>query len=338
MFRHSLLLSLVLPLIFLLVLLMFAVSFDLLLKEKIPELRFLSVGLIGLIASWLVVSFYFQIRRRVLNPLRDLRRKLQRVRYDRLESMAPFLSKDEVADVVAGYNQMVSVLSAEREERVRLERERILQSQLAALGLQADGLVHELATPLSAISTMAKLAADGDQASAKALAMEARALTERLKRFMNLFRDRKVAVQPILLSRIVQVRIRLIPHDRVKCEYIPVDDLSILSDEILLSEILDNLLRNAERHAKSKVLVETVRSGEEAWVTVSDDGNGIPPKYMEKLFRPFFTTSESGHGLGLFISKLWSQALGGQLVLYAPVHPVLGGASFRIVLPVKNQN
>ena len=54
MFRQSLLLSLLLPMVLLLVILMLAVSFDLWLKGKVPDLRAISAGLIGILAAWLV--------------------------------------------------------------------------------------------------------------------------------------------------------------------------------------------------------------------------------------------------------------------------------------------
>ncbi len=304
--------------------------------DKIPEMHSISTALIGLIVAWIPISFYFRIRRRVLTPLRELRQKFQRAEKDRLESMSPPPSQDEINDVVGGYNQMVAALLTEREEKQRMERERLLQSQLIALGIQADGLVHELASPLSALSTLAKLASEGDAESAKLLVSETRGLNERLKRFMELFRDRKVAVKLVGLSRVISDRIKMMNESRVHFQFdSPPEPIEIFSDEVLLAEILDNLLRNAGRHAKSKVVVEAERAEGFARVIVTDDGVGIMPGHAEKLFRPFFTTANGGHGLGLFVSRLWAQALGGRLELAAPRHSVLGGASFQIVLPTK---
>lgn len=341
MFRRSLSLSLILHLGVLLLVLMLAVSFYLWAQTRMPEIKPGSVILIGLLVAWIPISFYFQIRRRILTPLRELRQKFQRAGKDRLESMSPPSSLDEMNDVVAGYNQMVAALAGEREEKQRMERERILQSQLVALGIQADGLVHELASPLSALSTLAKLAAEGDAESAKLLASEARNLTERMRRFMALFRDRTVTVKPMGIGRVISERIQRMSgpvegRGRVSFRYDPPQDpIDILSDEVLLSEILDNLLQNAARHAKTVVWVEAERVDGNARVTVSDDGTGILPAHAEKLFRPFFTTSEGGHGLGLFVSMLWAQALGGRLELASARHPTHGGASFRMILPAK---
>ncbi|MBI4179899.1 HAMP domain-containing histidine kinase [bacterium] len=334
MFRRSLPLSLMLPLIGLLVILMLAISFDLWAKQHLPPMRALSAGLVGLVAAWLIVSVYFQIRRRVLTPLRELRRKLQRARYDQLETVPPSPAGDEIADVIDGYNRMVAALTNERADRARLEQERALQSQLAALGLQSDGLVHELASPLSALSTLSKLAAEGDPEALKTIAREIPALAERLRRFMNHFRNRQVTVRPLMLDRIVQERLGILQRGEISCEQKLSENIPVLSDQVLLSEILDNLLNNALRHAKSKVSVECGLEAGSAWLIVTDDGPGVSSKHAEKLFRPFFTTAAGGHGLGLYISRLWAVALGGRLDLDAASHPTLGGASFRLTLPV----
>lgn len=335
MFRRSLTLSLILPLALMLVVLMLVTYVDRSL-EKISEVRFFSTLLIGLIVAWIPISLYFRIRRRFLTPLRDLRQKFQRAEKDRLEIMPLPATKDEVCDVVAGYNQMVNALQVEREEKQRMERERILQSQLVALGTQADGLVHELTSPLSALSTLAKLAAEGDAESARLMVSETRGLNDRLRRFMSLFRQRHVTVQPLMLNDMVAERIKRANHSRISFHFdSPQDPIEVLSDAVLLSEILDNLLQNAERHARSKVFVQAARNEGFAQITITDDGTGISQSHIEKLFRPFFTTSEGGHGLGLFVTKLWTQALGGRIELAAAHHARLGGASFQLILPTK---
>ncbi len=335
MFRHSLTLSLLTPLLVLLVILMVTVALDQWTQKSMPALHGMSVMLIGAAVAWIPVSLYLRIRRRVLNPLRELRQKFMRVDRDRLEMMRLPVSKDEISDVVAGYNQMVSALSAERDERLRYERERLLQSQLVALGLQADGLVHELASPLSTLSTLSKLAAEGDRESAKAAEKEARALAERLRRFMALFQSRRVSVRPFDLGRLISARIGLMECGDKQIRFDPGESpCEILSDEILAGEIIDNLLKNAIRHARSAVYVTMSGPGSEAEVTVSDDGSGITPQAGEKLFRPFYTSAPDGHGLGLFISRLWAQALGGRLELASARDPAHGGASFRLSLPV----
>ena len=101
-----------------------------------------------------------------------------------------------------------------------------------------------------------------------------------------------------------------------------------------------NLLRNASRHARSRVRlsVTPVRDGRWAEILVDDDGDGVTPELAAQLFEPFVTgagraESGSGTGLGLSFSRWASERLGGTLTLEGPARG-LGGASFRVLLPL----
>lgn len=337
MLRNHLTFSILFPLFVLLLVLVLVMSFVAGMRSVAPELRQIFVIVLGVMAAWIPVSVYLQIRRRILNPTRELRQKLQRACKGRPEQMKMPPHRDEIGDLVAGYNQMAASLTAERDENTRYEQEMRLQAQLVALGLQAEGLAHELASPLSAIGTLAKLASEGDAESMEHLRAETEVLKNRLNRFMGLFRERRVSVRPVRVGELVAARIRMLTPGRgVTLRFEPpADPVDVFSDAVLLSEVLDNLLQNAVRHARSVVHVEMEIFPSAVHVCVTDDGPGLSPAYAQKMFRPFFTTVEGGHGLGLFISRLWMQALGGQLEVASARHPKTGGASFRVVLPRK---
>jgi signal transduction histidine kinase len=63
---------------------------------------------------------------------------------------------------------------------------------------------------------------------------------------------------------------------------------------------------------------------------VEDEGQGIDPGNLKKLFTPFFTTKTEGFGLGLSITRKIAEALGGQV---AGVNRPEGGARFMMILP-----
>ena len=74
-------------------------------------------------------------------------------------------------------------------------------------------------------------------------------------------------------------------------------------------------------------------------ITVTDQGPGIAPEAMEKLFRPYFTTKPGGTGIGLAIAHRVVRDHGGQLTAENRPEPPAGdglgsGAVFRIVLPL----
>jgi signal transduction histidine kinase len=78
-----------------------------------------------------------------------------------------------------------------------------------------------------------------------------------------------------------------------------------------LREALLNVLENA-RHAQSRhVHVSLVKSGGAVRIVVRDDGHGIPPEVLPRVFEPHFSTRTSGSGLGLAISRRLIEGWGG---------------------------
>lgn len=103
----------------------------------------------------------------------------------------------------------------------------------------------------------------------------------------------------------------------------------------LLRQMVLNLLLNAAEATggKGRIAVSLGTTPEGGYALgVSDDGPGVPPEYRERLFQPFFTTKQSGTGLGLLSVKAAAQAHGGS-VEYDTSE--LGGACFRVVFPTR---
>ena len=108
---------------------------------------------------------------------------------------------------------------------------------------------------------------------------------------------------------------------------------SILADAEQLRSMIENLVGNAVKYARSAVYVDVRRSGAELKLAVSDDGPGIPDVYREKVFEEYFQApgSVKGTGLGLFsVKKVVDNHGGGVIVSSLPE----GGTRFEITLPV----
>ncbi|HME23760.1 MAG TPA: ATP-binding protein [Acetobacteraceae bacterium] len=104
--------------------------------------------------------------------------------------------------------------------------------------------------------------------------------------------------------------------------------LSLRADAV--RRAITNLVDNARRHAH-RVALAAMRQGRMVFVTVDDDGPGIPPERRESVFRPFESDSAGGTGLGLTIARDIVRAHGGEIVLE---DSPLGGLRARIRLPV----
>ena len=124
-----------------------------------------------------------------------------------------------------------------------------------------------------------------------------------------------------------------LPNVRVECP----DDLEIAVSGPLLEQALVNLLDNALKHGAAAEIAVTAREeGDRVVLTVSDDGRGIAPLHLPRIFERFYRVDKArsrnlgGTGLGLAIVKHIAQAHGGE----ATVASVLGeGTTFTITLP-----
>lgn len=108
------------------------------------------------------------------------------------------------------------------------------------------------------------------------------------------------------------------------------DAIAAVPPEIV-ETVITNLLDNSRQNGASRVDIKGARSNGDISVTVADNGHGISPANVEKIFAPFFTThrNEGGTGLGLGIVRSLLKAYNGDITL----EPGSSGATFRLTLP-----
>ena len=103
-----------------------------------------------------------------------------------------------------------------------------------------------------------------------------------------------------------------------------------------LGEVVGNLVDNAIKFSTSarspSVVITAMKDGNYAKVKVMDNGPGIASNLMPKLFTKTFLTSESGTGLGLYVSRLVVEVHGGKI--WAENNAGIPGASFIFTLPL----
>ncbi|MGI8397428.1 sensor histidine kinase [Agrobacterium deltaense] len=243
---------------------------------------------------------------------------------------------------------------AEAEARAVLhERETLLvhASRVNAMGEMASGIAHELTQPLTAILSRSQAAlrlADADVADIKRISIalevnirEAKRAGELLKRMRD-YASKKVP-KPVenSLNEIVTEIVALTSIDLkqrgilLDCRLTP-QPLKAVADAIELQQVLHNLIRNAADALEGTdseaaiIRIETRAAANEARIIVSDNGPGIVPDTLPKLFHPFFTTKPEGMGLGLSLCATLVERIGGKI---AAENSVSGGASFTITLP-----
>ena len=114
---------------------------------------------------------------------------------------------------------------------------------------------------------------------------------------------------------------------------------SICTDKHKVLQILINLVRNAkyacdESGRSDKKIIMRVANGEgRVKIAVIDNGVGIPPENLTRIFNHGFTTRKDGHGFGLHSGALAAKELGGSLIVHSGGHGL--GAAFILELPLQ---
>lgn len=233
-----------------------------------------------------------------------------------------------------------------------LQSELVHMSRLSAMGEMASALAHELNQPLAAISNYMKgsrrlLAASAELNIAKietALdraadqALRAGQIIRRLRDFVSR-RESEKRVES--LAKLIEEAGALGLTGAREQNVLLKLDLdsgcdSVLVDRVQIQQVLVNLFRNAlEAMAdspKRELAASSAKTSDDmVELSISDTGHGISEAALANLFETFFTTKETGMGVGLSISRSIVEAHGGRM--WAETNDS-GGATFRLTLPI----
>jgi PAS domain S-box-containing protein len=243
--------------------------------------------------------------------------------------------------------------SAEVAQQRQAEVEHI--HRLHTMGEFAAGLAHELNQPLCAISSCAQAAQRLLQTESPDLANSRTAIEEvvvqaeraaevirRLRLFVRKHEPQRAAldVNALIRETLALVRPEARQHDMTVVLELDERLPPIQADRVQIQQVLLNLQRNAidaireVRRERRELVISTVLRDNQLEVAVRDTGRGLPEKDPERVFESFYTTKQTGLGLGLPLSRSFIEAHGGRLWAAANTE---GGATFRFTLPVTGE-
>lgn len=238
-------------------------------------------------------------------------------------------------------------LMSDLTELASLQKQIRWKENLAALGEMSAGIAHEFKNALATISGYAQLirndagARDAAECAAQILD-QTRSLSHLVTEFLRFARPLELSSEEVgvkgLVDRVVEEIGGALPEVSIRSEG---EFAEISGDAGLLRQALLNLARNAAEAARAnggrgEVLLsgKLEERGEQRWqrIAVRDNGPGIPPGDLDKLFVPFFTTKTEGTGLGLAVVQKIALQHGGRVE--ARNQPA-GGAEFLLWLPLR---
>jgi signal transduction histidine kinase len=250
------------------------------------------------------------ISRRITHPLEELTRSAQEIAEGNYAQRVTYNHSDEIGNLALSFNHMAELIQQKVEEL----NESAQQKQQFI-----DNFTHELRTPLTSIIGYSKLLKTQDltpeyfQISLDNIYSEGKRIQHLSESMLKLVKLRqshlnleRISAQELFAQVEQSFRIRL-ENERVKLLVEP-DAYIFCGDRELCAILLGNLLDNALKASppNSNVTLGVFRQAGQSGIFVSDEGTGIPPEALAKLFEPFYTTEESrtgrnGLGLGLAI-------------------------------------
>jgi PAS domain S-box-containing protein len=226
--------------------------------------------------------------------------------------------------------------------------ERIRQlDRLAALGRFASSVAHELRNPLTGIATGVQYLERGfpeedeRREGIKFILREVVRLNRIVEDLFSSTRPRNLLLAPLRLSDVGERAARgAAPAAQEKQVEVRLEHAdtwpALTADADQLQQVLLNLVQNAVQATPPGGLVivrarmEAEPPPERVVIEVEDTGAGIAPEHLPKIFDPFYTTRQTGTGLGLFVAHGIVQRHGGTIEVESDVGK---GTRFRVTLP-----
>ena len=242
------------------------------------------------------------------------------------------------------------------EEKRKHQEFAIQQSKLAEIGEVFSSIAHQWKTPLIEIATIAQERLyydnnnDFDEVNntyASDIMVQVKYMTDTINSFQEFIMP---STQKIVfdINESVEDMLEIIRHNmkynyvNVKINVEPETNLIIFGYKNELMQTLLNIVNNAKdsiikQKSKGKIIqgeiyINIKNIHNNIQIDIIDNGGGVPLKYINQLFEPYFTTKKDGHGIGLYMAKLIIEdKMDGQIT----VENVSGGAKFSIILELK---
>lgn len=230
-----------------------------------------------------------------------------------------------------------------------------LQSQDKLKQEFMDIAAHELRTPIQPILGLAQLLKEqiSDSTQIKFLDVilrNAKRLQKLQEEMLDVTRIESGSMKiykesfnlnELLLNVLQDFRAQLKDDARIKLNYRTDGDVWVVADRDRISQVISNLLANALKFTKAGTILVQLRNrkdkkmgdSNQVIASIKDEGPGIDPSVMPKLFTKFASKSEKGTGLGLFISKSIIEAYDGKI--WAENNTNGKGATFLFTLPIQ---
>lgn len=313
-------------------------------EMRIIEANSLLFVIIGIIIT-ILVGIYFA--KNIEYSIKELTDGTDAIKKGNLKHKIKTNSIDEIGRLANAFNEMTGHLMESQEHLIASEK-------LAALGTMAAGMAHEIKNPLVALRTFTQILPlkwDDAEFRGKFLAIvpaEIEKINKIAESLLKFGRPSKPEFKKININATLEEILELLENQfkknniRLTTKFTP--ETIINGDSGQLSQAFLNIVLNAVQAMPSggEIIVksdigEVIKLGQAktkgtptVFVEITDNGPGIPEENLKNLFDPFYTTKESGTGMGLAITLRIIEEHAGSIKVRSQVGK---GTTFLILLP-----
>lgn len=306
--------------------------------------RLIAISVLGSLMVALIAIF----SKRLTQPITNLGQAARRITAGNLDFEVPVKGPEEVGALAKTFNEMLTVLRRSRELEEQLQR----AERSAVIGRLASGIAHEIRNPLNFINLSIDHlretfgpANEAQRAQYKHILTTIKDELARLNRlvsdFLSYGRPAKLKLRELdALSLIEEVRDLVIAKADEQGVKISIEAVSkgdgtgtkLNADPEQLKTCFSNLMINAIQAmpAGGELDVGLFPDQDRLEIEITDTGTGILPESLEQIFEPYYSTKETGIGLGLPLTKKIIEEHGGQIRVESEVGL---GTTFIVTLP-----
>ncbi len=308
-------------------------------KDEVGRIRLAALGAMGL-ALIVLIAWY---TRSATRPIAELVSAARRVARTDLEFEVPATGRDEIGTLSRTFNEMLADLRRKKD----LEEELRRAEQSAVVGRLASGIAHEIRNPLNFINLSIdhlteKLAPNREASHILGMIKdEIGRLNQMVSDFLSYGRPARLKLRELDARVLIEEVVALISAQageqgvRVEVTSESDADTTVQGDPEQLRTCFSNLMINAIQAMPSggdlKVTLRT--RDDNLIVEVEDSGVGILPEHFGQIFEPYYSTKETGIGLGLPLTRKIIEEHGGTVEVTS--EPAVG-TRFKVALPRKH--
>lgn len=309
-------------------------------KEAGDRVRLSVIAGLGVVLILAIAIF----SKRFTRPITELGDAARKVTEGNLDFTVPISGPEEISRLSKTFNEMLAGLRQRADLEAQLER----AERSAIVGRLASGIAHEIRNPLNFINLsidhlQASFAPKDDSQRTSfthiltTIKDELARLNRLVSDFLNYGRPAKLKLRE-LDARVLVEEVRDLVHAKADEQGVKIDieqpgnyETKINADAEQIKTCFSNLMINAVQAMSGggELRVTMQPSNSHLEIRFTDTGSGILPENIEKIFEPYFSTKETGIGLGLPLTKKIIEEHGGQITVTSAVGT---GTTFTVTL------